>query len=165
MMDERKNAVTFIVQRKNGTFTEQSKELFREQIAQLELTGDFKIQIKKSSGYVLKSRYKYYFDSLLNSIFEYGKTRYLVQDGITQRQPKSTQELHECIKLEFNSVYVINAKTGEVGKTANSTTNLSDKDFIGRFLEEIQMVFMQDYPDIEIEGYEDWKLRMKEKYD
>lgn len=165
-MSTKRSAITFSVERKSGKWTSIAREIFKEQFAELEMDGHFKVQVKREGGYKLKTRYKYYFDSLLNSIFDYGQKRYLIIDrNNIRRPPKSTQELHECIKHEFNPVTIVNQATGEVTRTASSTTNLSDAKFMGEFLEEITMTFMQDYPDIEIEDYDTWKERKKEEHE
>ena len=158
---KRKLSTNFRVRRSNGSFDEENKSRFKEQLNMLNPNAWFEVKLKEvGGGYERPTRYKYYFSALLPSIFDEVRKRYLIND----EHPNTVEELHECLKSEFNCVYIINTETGEQRTTTQSTTNLSDRDFIKFFQESILEMSINQYF-CEPKFYDDWKKEMKLKYE
>lgn len=158
---EFQTGTTFRVERWKGKFTELSRERILEQLEKLNPSSWFQFSIKQVSGeYQRPTRYKYYFSALLPSIFDEVRKRYLING----EHPNTVEELHECLKAEFNCVWIINTQTGEQRTTTQSTTNLSDRDFIKSYQESIMEMAMNEYG-AEPRFYDDWREEMRLKHE
>lgn len=73
------------------------------------------------------------------------------------RHPQDPTELHEFIKSEHNRKTVINKSTGEVYVMGVTTTGMSDREFIGTFLEMLTEKYLSPPYLCNIIFYDDWK--------
>lgn len=155
--------MTFQIQKENGRLTPISKELLREWVDNLpegwhEVTSE---QKKGALGNYSPTRYKYYFDCVLTLALPAASRFYFwgVREGkkYIQKPLKNVEDLHEYLKAKYNSVQVIDAATGEYRETAMSTTQMNDRDFIHRFLEQILLDFSSHPFCVDIPSREDWR--------
>ena len=152
----------FRVERYLGEFTSKSKEVIKDQLSNLKPSSWSEFSIKEvGGGYQRPTRYKYYFSAFLPSIFSEVRKRY----EINGEHPNTPEELHTCLKAEFNCVYIINTETGEQRTTTQSTTNLSDREFISLYQESILEMAMNAPYFCEPEFYDSWKEKMRIKHE
>ena len=152
-----------ITRTEGGRFSEQSRAVMREQFLQL-MPGDYTITIEPArNGKYTPTRYKYYFAAVMAAILEKCQDRFLITDHFTgeQHPPRTTTDIHEIMKLWYNPVTVITPK-GEF-TSGNTTTSLSDRDFIGTYLESILAEFSMPPYGVDFIDYEEWKQQMKNK--
>ena len=153
----------FHIEKVNGAVSEKSRAVFKEQFFALS-EGWHKITIEPSkTGKYTPTRYKYYFGHVLPVILEKSGARFLVVEHATgeQRQVRNTTELHEGLKFMYNPVTVITPNGAFT--TGGTTTSLSDKDFIGEFMEAILGDFSQPPYNCDFHDIEDWKELIKQK--
>jgi hypothetical protein len=151
----------FLIQKTNGKLAEVSKEILREKFNILP-DGQHLIEIQKSKSgsYNHPTRYKYYFDCVLGLALPVMSKKYLFVDQHGEmRNPATVEELHYCIKVEKNPVKIISNRTGQMLTVGQTTTKMSDREFIGDFLEEVLADFHEcnAYGDTGAPLYEEWK--------
>lgn len=153
---------TFNVTKVGGKLTPVTREIFAEMINTAP-DGDIQVSMKATNAKFTPTRYKYYFACFLPCIFFQAREDYLIIERnfetgeVIQRAPKDKAELHECLKSTFNSKTVINKLTGKTYSSAMSTTTLSDKRFIGEYLEEMTEKYINPPYLSNIVFYEEWK--------
>ena len=170
MTEEKKPfAETFYINKENGAFTEISKEILREKFNTAPNTS-IKVSLKEGTkGKFTPTRYKYYFACFLPSIFFESRDDFTIIETDTEtgevieRQPKDKDELHECLKIEFNNKTIIDRKSNRVYTTGTSTKGMSDRDFIGKYIESMQEKYLSPPYLCDIVFYEEWKLANGEK--
>lgn len=140
------------------------REIFKEEWAKLP-DDDYEITIKRARRGYTTTRYKYYFDCVLYEILIQAGRYYRITNPATGeiRMPNNAIEMHEIMKAIYNPVTV------QVGRVSlvlpGSTTDLSDRDFIGNYLEQIISEHSGPPYLCEIPMYEDWKeMRKAGKY-
>jgi len=146
-----------------GKFTGQSREILKEQFAELS-DGQWKITVQKSEhGKFTPTRYKYYFAAVMTAILEKCAGRFQIIDHSTgeQKPPRSTSDIHEIMKGWYNPVTIITPKGSFT--SGETTTGLSDRDFIGGFLETILAEFSGPPYNVEFLDYDEWREMMKAK--
>ena len=155
--------LSFNTERKNGTWTEQSRKVFKNQFKNLPLNGKFKIAVERQDA--TPTRYKYYFDYLCFVILHQAGEflKFINKEGDLQDM-KNTKDVHQYLKMRFNAISIIDKTTGQVFNVARSTLNLSDRDFIGKFSEAIIAEFSAEpyFCDLTL-SFEDWKFHHQER--
>lgn len=150
----------FYGRKENGNYSEVHREIMKEMI--FDNTPDayfeFTVTERQEVNYTA-TRYKYYFDCVMYLALLFRGDRFCFINSETgeQTRPRTTEEMHECYKLEFNSVLVMSKKTGNIYKTAKSTRGLSDRDFIGQYTDEILMDIFESGKVEDVPTYEEWK--------
>jgi hypothetical protein len=111
-------------------------------------------------GYT-STRYKYYFGHVLQSILLTAGHHFKVLEGDQWRPARDTNELHEFFKLRFNPAFI----QGPSGMfiSSNTTTSLSDRQFIAQFEEAIIIEFSEPPYGVEFMPREEYALLMKAK--
>jgi hypothetical protein len=148
------------IEKQDGRMAPASKEVFAEEWAALS-DGPWTIDITPGKRGYQPSRYKYYFDAVLWAILEQAGRHYLVTVPGTgeQRPPRNTDEVHMIMKCLYNPV------TLQIGRATmtlpGSTTDLSDRDFIGNYLEQIMADHMGAPYLVDFVDYELWKAMHK----
>jgi len=153
----------FQITRSETAFTGQSREILREQFGSLP-AGQWKVTIQKvEHGKFTPTRYKYYFSAVMTAILEKCATRFQIIDHSTgeQHPPRSTSDIHEIMKGWYNPVTIITPKGSFT--SGETTTGLSDRDFIGEFLETILAEFSGPPYNVDFLDYDDWREMMKAK--
>lgn len=154
----------FIIQKQNGKMAAASREIFVEQWKELP-DGEYTITIEEGKRGYTSTRYKYYFDCVLFEIMRQAGRFFRVLNHNTgeQRQPANVNELHEIMKALYNPITVqVNGVTMLIPGT---TTELTDREFIGHFMEQIISDHSGPPYLVEVPMYEDWvELRKKNKY-
>ena len=149
------SAAKFDIEKSNGAFTDQSKKTLREEFGALE-DGKYTILAAPAKGYRPK-RYSFYFDSVLWQILNDAGHHYEIVNPDTgeQRKPRNTTELHTCMKAIYNPVMLsVNGKSRVI---AGTTTDLTDTEFLGKYLEQIIADHSGPPYLIEFISYQDWK--------
>ncbi len=149
------SAAKFDIEKSNGVLANHSREIFKEQFDSLG-DGKYTILISPAKGY-RPSRYKYYYDSVLWQILNEAGQHYKIVNPDTgeQRKPRNTAELHTCIKAIYNPVMLtVNGKSRVI---AGTTTDLTDTEFLGKYLEQIIADHSSPPYLIEFISYQDWK--------
>ena len=119
-------------------WTPKSREYFGEVCKGLE-PGTYEVIIRRKPDNYRTTRYKYYFGHVLQVILLTCGQKFQVLDGEEFRPVRDTSEIHDCLKMKYNPVIV---KTPFGAFTLpSSTTALSDRDFIGRFEQDILAEF------------------------
>ncbi len=153
----------FYISRHATGFQPQSTEVLREQFGAL-LEGQYKVTIDLVHGGYTSSRYKYYFGHVLPCILEKCAKSFRMINPRTgeESNPRNTTDLHECLKMMFNPVTVITPNGAF--NTPGTTTALSNREFIGEFLEMIQAYFANEPYNVEFIDRKDWATIMKAKH-
>lgn len=143
-------------------YTGQSKEILREQFDALE-EGRHKIMIERVGQYENPSRYKFYFAVVMAAILEKCADRFQLINPRTGETspPRTTADIHEIMKAMFNPVVIMTPKG--VTNSGGTTTNLSDRDFIGEYMEEIMAEFSSPPFNVDFRDVDDWRQEMKAK--
>lgn len=141
----------------------------REKFGELPAGGTYKVTVEefKPKRYNA-TRYKYYFDCVLGLAFAKVRERFRLvapKTGET-RNPADVEELHYCLKLKYNPLYIFDEASGVMLTIGATTTDLSDSEFINEFAEEIVADFSgapyYAYPDTGCPTREEWALMHKE---
>lgn len=135
----------------------------KEQFRSLE-AGQYKVTIEKvEHGKYTPTRYKYYFASVMAAILEKCQHFFSITDHFTgeEHPPRSTTDIHEIMKLWYNPITVVTPKGAFT--SGATTTALSDREFIGEYLETIISEFSLPPYNVEFMDYEEWKAAMKQK--
>ena len=111
-------------------------------------------------GYT-STRYKYYFGHVLETILGTCAQFFQVFENDQARPTANTDEIHEVLKLKYNPV-MVRAPFG-MYVVSNSTTNLSDRDFIARFEEAIIIEFSEPPYGCDFMSREEYAAMMKSK--
>ena len=123
--------------------------------------GWHKVVIEEVRRGYTATRYKYYFAHVLDTILLTCGHFFQVLDGETVRPARSTEEIHEVMKQRYNPV-MIKTPFG-MYITSNSSTNLSDMDFINRFEDAIIIEFSEPPYGCDFMGRDEWAKMMKSK--
>lgn len=151
-----------VIEKTGGKLTETSRDIFAEKFRELP-DGKHLIESKRVTSTYTPTRYKYYFDAVMWLILQHAGNSLMIISGNEQRHVESTKDVHAVMKLRYNGVTIVDRNTGEVFKLARSTTNLSDRDFIGEYTERIIEEYAGEPHYIEFPDYEEWKLLHKER--
>lgn len=144
------------IEKQSGRLTAQTKDELIEQIRALE-DGPWTVDITPGKRGYTPSRYKFYFSCVLWQILTTAGRFYRIVNPQTgeEREPRNTQELHECMKAIYNPV-VLNVG-GKSRVIAGTTTDLTDSEFIGQYLEQIVSDHAGPPYLVEFIDYEHWK--------
>ena len=123
--------------------------------------GGYEVAFKPVKRGYKPTRYKFYFAHVLPEILSRCARGYLVQDGDELRPVRTTEELHECLKLQYNPVHVV-LPSGMI-TTGGTTTALPDRDFISVYQETIISEFSGPPFLCEFMEFEEWAAVMKAK--
>jgi len=155
----------FNLSKSGGKFSEVHRDILREEFGKKMPDGQYRITVEQAKEKRYNAtRYKYYFDCVLTLALPVVRGRYLIVDeyGDT-KHPSNTEDLHECYKLEYNSVQVVIPHLKKSFSTANSTTNLSDRDFIAEYQEMIIESLISPPLCLDIPLIEEWRELRKAK--
>lgn len=143
-------------------YTGQSRDIMREQFGALE-AGRYKVAIEKVGAYEKPSRYKFYFACVMTAILEKCASRFQIINPRTGETvaPSTTEDVHEIMKAMYNPVMIMTPKG--VTNSGGTTTNLSDRDFIGEYMEEIMADFSQPPYNVDFRDIDDWRAECKAK--
>lgn len=158
------NQRSFKCEIKNGGWTRQSRETFSKNFDGLK-DGGYKIMVERLDKKFSPSRYKYYFDYVMFTILSQAGDFLQIFDRDGKLKPvQSTDDVHAIMKATFNPITFVDVSTGLTGTIGKSTTDLSDRDFIGKFTEMIIAKFSSEpyYCDLSI-TYDDWKYFHEKK--
>lgn len=124
--------------------------------------GNYTITIEEGKKGYTSTRYKYYFDCVLREILGQASRFFRVTSPATgeQRRPESTEELHTIMKAIYNPLIV--TIDGKAMVIPGTTTELTDSDFIGNYLEQILSDHSGPPYLCEIPDYDTWKHMRKE---
>jgi hypothetical protein len=109
-------------------------------------------------GYT-STRYKYYFAHVLETILMTCGHHFKVLEGSEWRSVRNTAEIHEFFKIKYNPAFI--QGPGGMYISANTTTALSDKEFINLFEEAVIIEFSDPPYGCEFMGREEWAAWMK----
>ncbi len=125
--------------------------------------GRYKVVIDKVGAYENPSRYKFYFSVVMTAILEKCGMMFTVISHRTGEQVawSSTKDVHEYMKLRYNP-HTLTTPTG-VFIVPGSTTEISDRDFIGEYMEMLMVDFSQPPYNAEFIDIDDWRAEMKAK--
>lgn len=155
----------FHITTNGGTqFTGQSREILKEQIEALE-QGRYKVVIEKAGAYERPTRYKFYFGVVMAAILEKCADRFQIINPRTGETspPRTTDDIHETMKAMFNPVMIMTPRG--VTNSGGTTTNLSDRDFINEYMEEIMSEFSSPPYNVEFLDPDTWREMMKAKHE
>lgn len=150
----------FYIKKELGEYSEVFREVMKEMLFTNTPDAYYEVTVtERQERNYTATRYKYYFDCVMYLALLFRNDRFFFIDESTgeQTRPRTTEEMHECYKLEFNSVLVMSKVTGNVYKTAKSTRKLSDRDFIGKYTDEILLDIFESGKVEDIPTYEEWK--------
>lgn len=144
------------------SYTGQSREIMSEQFGALE-QGRYRVAIEKVGTYENPSRYKFYFAVVLTAILDRVGERFRMVNPKTgeETSARSTADIHEAMKARFNPVILITPYGATT--SGSTTTNLSDRDFINEYMEEIMAEFSQEPFNVEFRDIDDWRSECKAK--
>lgn len=151
----------FYITKHAAGFAAQSKEVLREQFVGLS-EGQYKVTVEDAKeGRYTGTRYKYYFGHVLPCILEKCAKSFRMINPRTgeEANPHNTTDLHECLKMMFNPVTVITPNGAF--NTPGTTTSLSNREFVGEFLEMIMAYFSDPPYNVEFIDRDDWNEAMK----
>lgn len=159
----------FLIRKTYGQLEQYSRDILEEHLTELP-DGQHTVGIEqvKRGGYFHPTRYKYYFDCVLGLALPIMSGYYLfVDQNAEARNPDTVEELHYCLKIEKNPVKIISTVNGKVRVVGQTTTKMSDREFIGDYLEDIVSDFSGPpyfaYSDTGCPTYEEWKEHHKTK--
>ena len=143
-------------------YTGQSRGIMREQFGALE-QGRYKVVIEKVGVYEKPTRYKFYFAVIMAAILEKCADRFQIINPRTAETspPRTTEDVHEIMKAMYNPVIVMTPRGAT--NSGGTTTNLSDRDFIGEYMEEIMADFSHPPYNVEFRDIDDWRAEMKRR--
>lgn len=155
-------AIFYITKNQTG-LAAASKEVLRDQFGKLG-EGQFKVTIEPVTTNYTPTRYKYYFGHVLPCILEKCSRSFKMINYHTgeEANPRTTEDLHECLKMMFNPVTVITPKGAF--NTPGTTTALNNREFIGEFSEMIMAYFADAPYNVEFIDRESWSEIMKAKH-
>lgn len=105
------------------------------------------------------TRYKYYFGHVLKTILLTVGKRFQILDGDTWRPVRDTSEIHAGMKMKYNPV-IMQTPFGNF-TVPDSSTSLSDREFINEFEEQIISDFSAPPFGCEFMSREEWAHFMK----
>lgn len=148
------------IRKENGKLIHASREILKEAIEEIP-DGQARIVIEAGAKPYTKTRYKYYFAHVLETILLTCGQRFEILDGEKFRPARDVEEIHEALKMKYNPV-IVRTPFGAYTMPA-STRNLSDRDFIEAYEEQIISEFAA-YPfGCDFMTREEWAEQMKQK--
>lgn len=154
----------FNIEKAAGTMPAKSKQEFRAQWDALP-DGEYTVTIEPGGKSYRPSRYKYYFDSVMFEIIRQAGKHFRVTNHNTGeiREVANTAEMHEIMKATYNPITVQAGR--RVFVMPGTTTELSDREFIGTYMEQIMSDLAGPPYLVEFVDYEGWKaLRRANAY-
>ena len=153
------SAAKFDIETNGVTFTDKSRTTLKEQFDLIRSQpGRYDVSITPAKDKRTATRYKHYFDCVLWQILNEAGQHYRIIDLKTgeERRPRNTQELHDVVmKPTYNKVLIMTPTQSML--VAGSTTELSDREFLRDYLEQIIADHSGPPYLIEFISYEDWK--------
>lgn len=131
---------TFNIETESGKVTPDTREDFAGAIRSLQ-DGWHRVTIEAVRRGYTSTRYKYYFGHVLHTILLTCGSRFQVLDGENFRPVRDTTEIHNAMKMRFNPV-IMTTPYGNF-TVPESSTSLSDKEFINQFEEQIIAEFSE----------------------
>lgn len=145
------------IDKKNGKMDLASRQVMENWYRALP-DGCHEIHSKMVAGiHYRATRYKYYFDGLLMLVLPFASKYYKILEDGEPRSVKTTEELHNCLKAKYNPIHALNTLTGELLSNAETTTALSDRDFITKYEQEIMWEFSSPPYNLELPDREEWR--------
>ncbi len=125
--------------------------------------GRYKVTIEKVGQYEHPGRYRYYFAIVMAEILHKCADRFQIINPRTGETspPRTTADIHEIMKALYNPVMVVTHKG--ITNSGGTTTNLSDRDFIGEYMESIMAEFASPPFLCDFKDIDDWRQEMKMK--
>lgn len=151
---------TVTIETRSGKVVEPSRTDLAQAIQALP-DGFHKVTTQEVRRGYTPTRYKYYFAHVLEVILHTAGRFFQVFENDQVRNARTTDEIHEVLKLKYNPV-MVKAPFG-MYVVSNSTTNLSDRDFIAQFEEAIIIEFSEPPYGCDFMDRETWAAKMKQK--
>ena len=146
------------IKKYNGNLTRFSRELLEEKLNELGVEGEFYIGCQKKPDQITKTRYKYYFDCVMFQIlWDAGDTLQFIEPGGIMRPVQNTAEVHACMRAKYNSIVFYDSTTQKTVTIAGATKGMSDRKFIGDFMQNIMAEYAGPPHNIEFIDIEDWR--------
>lgn len=150
----------FVIDKQDARLTQSTRQILIEQIAALE-DGVWQIEITPGRRGYTSTRYRYYFDAVLWAILEQAGQHYMQTDASTgeTHRMRNTADLHLLMKMLYNPVTV---QVGRLAMTMpGSTTEMTDREFIGAYMEQIIADHSGPPYLVDFVGYDEWKALHK----
>lgn len=147
------------IEKRDNLPTAESARQWADVVRNLPPDGWLKITIEEVKRGYTPTRYKFYFAHVLEVILHTCGRMFEIMDGNEFRPVRSTTEIHECLKLKYNPVFVRTPFGG--GTVAGSTTGLSDSEFINQYEETIISEFSGPPFNCEFMMRDEWAAWMK----
>lgn len=147
--------------KRDGRIVQGSKEVLKDLFAKLP-DGAYTLQIAEKDERYTPTRYRYYFGHVVPEILSRCGHMFRFVSGEVEKAPVTGDDMHMILKSLYNPMTVI-APGGRVFNTYESTTNLNDRDFAGRFVETIIADFSNPPYLCEFAMYDDWREMMRQK--
>lgn len=141
-----------------GKVTQDTRQDFAGAILSLS-DGWHKATIEDVRRGYTSTRYKYYFGHVLTTILLTCGHRFQILDGNDWRPVRDTTEIHNGMKMKYNPV-IMQTPFGNF-TVPESSTSLSDKDFINEFEEQIIAEFSAPPFGCDFMSREQYALYMK----
>ena len=142
----------FNIKKDGGKLTADTREILAEAVSQAP-DGNFEITITQRPEGYRNTRYKFYFGCIVPLILHTCADKFkIVSNTGEMRTPTSGEEMHQVLKYLYNPVSIVTPKGAFV--TGSTTTNLSDRDFIGVYLESIMSDFSNPPYNVDFSGLE-----------
>ena len=146
------------IEKKAGKLTEDTRPDLAGAVTSLP-DGWHKIIIEPVRQGYTSTRYRYYFGHVLQQILLCAGHFFKVMEGDTWRAARDTSEIHEFFKLKYNPAFI--QGPGGMFISSNTTTALSDREFISLFEEAIIIEFSEPPYGVEFMGRDEWAAYMK----
>lgn len=158
------DAVKVSIEKRGGKITPLHQQILREVVNQLpEGPSYWTIEPDNSGPNVSFTRYKYYFGCLLPLWLPTAGMVYGYVENDEFVGVRTTAELHSHLKRKYNGKIAHNSITGKTTIVADSTLNMSDREFITKYQEAV-IQEMCDHPFYltDIPTREEWKEMHKQ---
>ena len=143
-----------------GKVAPDTRQYFADAISSLS-DGWYNAHIKPVKTTYTSTRYKYWFGHVMETILMTCGRFFEVLEGDAWRPARTTDEIHEVLKQKYNPI-MIRTPFG-IYTASNTTTALSDRDFINQFEEAVIIEFSQPPYGCDFMSREEYALMMKER--
>lgn len=152
------NLVKIWIEKGPERLTPQSRDVLLDAIRNLP-QGGYQVVIEEKNRAYTPTRYRYYFGCLVQTILLTCADRFKIVNAAGEmRSPATTEEMHEVLKFYYNPVTVITPRGAF--QTGSTTTALTDRDFIGEYMETIMADFSNPPYNCDFMQYEEWREMM-----
>lgn len=148
------------IQKQDGKLAENSRDAYKEAWETLP-DGGYKIVFEPTKRGYTPTRYKYYFGHVLEVILLTCGKKFEVWKQGKFRTVKNIHEIHDALKTKYNGILMSSPLGAFI--MAESTTEMSDSEFINQFEEIIIADFSAPPFSCDSQDRETWAEMMKAK--